>query len=182
MMRVPFWPHYFRRDTDVLGCTLVVVPDGIDAPLTMRFSGRAVRALSGVLVAVATLLGVAVLSIGLDLTGHSPFAAAGVRRQTRVLSSLRAQVVILRDTVARLAAREAEIRTLAGLETVDSLMAVDSTSTAMPAGDIDALIERASTLATRFAEASAALHCDVDRAARTPSIMPTTGWLSSQFS
>ena len=134
------------------------------------------------LVVAGVLLGAAVLSIGLDLTGHSPFAAAGVRRQARVLSSLRAQVLTLRDTVARLAARETEIRTLAGLETVDSLMAVDSTSTAMPAGDIDALIERASTLATRFAEASAALHRDVDRAARTPSIMPTTGWLSSQFS
>jgi murein DD-endopeptidase MepM/ murein hydrolase activator NlpD len=181
-MRVRLWPHPIHRVARAAACTLVIVPDGSDAPLTLRISLWAVRAAGGALVGAALLLGAAIVSICLDLTGHSPFADAGARRQARALSSLRAQVVTLRDTVASLAGRETEIRTLAGLETADSLMATDSASTPTPTSDIDVLIQRASTLASRFEEASAALHRDVDRAARTPSIMPPTGWLSSQFS
>jgi hypothetical protein len=71
MMRVPLWAHYFRRGAHVSGCTLVVVPDGSDAPLTVRISGRAARALGGLVVAAGALVGVAVVSIGLDLTDHS---------------------------------------------------------------------------------------------------------------
>lgn len=181
-MSVRLWSRHIRRVAKATACTVVVVPDGSDAPLTVRVPLRAARFVGALLVGAGLIVGAAVVSIGLDLTGHSPFADAGTRRQTQMLSSLRRQVVTLRDTVVQLAARETEIRTLAGLENADSLLAVDSTSSAVPAGDIDALLQRASTLASRFEEASAALHRDVDRAARTPSIMPTTGWLSSQFS
>jgi murein DD-endopeptidase MepM/ murein hydrolase activator NlpD len=181
-MRVRHWSRHIRRVIGASACTLVVVPDGSDAPLTVRISSRAARAVGGALIGVGVLVGAALVSICLDLTGHSPFEDAGVLRQARSLSSLRSEVVTLRDTVASLAGRETEIRTLAGLETADSLMAVDSSLAPVPNGDIDALLQRASALAARFEEASAALHRDVDRAARTPSIMPTTGWLSSQFS
>jgi murein DD-endopeptidase MepM/ murein hydrolase activator NlpD len=164
--------------------TVVLVPEGSEAPLTLRVRPRATRAFGVIAAGTGVMVITALLSIALDLTGHSPFADAGARRQAQMLASLRRQVVTLRDTVASMAGRETEIRTLAGLEPADSLLKPDSNSarTPMPTGDIGALIERASALATRFDEASAALHRDVDRAARTPSIMPTTGWLSSQFS
>jgi murein DD-endopeptidase MepM/ murein hydrolase activator NlpD len=181
-MGVHRWSDQIRRVTQAPACTLVVVPDGSDAPLTVRISSRWARTLGGALVGAGVCVGAAIVLICLDLTGHSPFQDAGARRQARILSALRAEVVTLRDTVASVAGREAQIRTLAGLETADSLMASDSTATPVPSGDIDALLQRASALASRFEEASAALHRDVDRAARTPSIMPTTGWLSSQFS
>src|SRR6185312_3570770 len=57
-----------------------------------------------------------------------------------------------------------------------------ASAASMPAEDVEALIQRASVLAASFAEASVALRRDAERAARTPSIMPTTGWLTSQFS
>lgn len=158
------------------------VPDGSDQMHTVRLAPAAARAL-GVLVAGALLLvAAAAVSIGLDVAGRSPFADAGVRRQARELAALGHQVSALQDTVARLASRESEVRTLAGLEPADSLFAADTLSPAVPHGDIDALLQRASVLASRFEEASVALHREMDRAARTPSIMPTTGWLSSQFS
>jgi murein DD-endopeptidase MepM/ murein hydrolase activator NlpD len=181
-MRAPGWWRQIRHVTHAPSCTLVVVPDGSDATIAVRIAARGVRAVGALLVGAGAVCAAAVVSICLDLTGHSPFADAGTRRQAALVSSLRGQVVTLRDTVASLAGREREVRTLAGLETADSLMAIDSSTPAVPAGDIDALIQRASALATRFEEASAALHRNMDLAARTPSIMPTTGWLSSQFS
>lgn len=48
--------------------------------------------------------------------------------------------------------------------------------------DIDGLIERASNLARNFRDVSDTLQRNFDRLASTPSIMPTSGWLSSQFS
>ena len=47
--------------------------------------------------------------------------------------------------------------------------------------DVDGLIARASTLARSFSIVSDTLQRNFDRFANTPSIMPTTGWLSSQF-
>jgi murein DD-endopeptidase MepM/ murein hydrolase activator NlpD len=48
--------------------------------------------------------------------------------------------------------------------------------------DVDGLIERASTLSRSFSDVSDTLQRNFNRFANTPSIMPTTGWLSSQFS
>ena len=47
--------------------------------------------------------------------------------------------------------------------------------------DVDGLIARASTLARSFDVVSDTLQRNFDKFANTPSIMPTTGWLSSQF-
>lgn len=47
--------------------------------------------------------------------------------------------------------------------------------------DIDGLIARASDLSKNFRNVSDTLEMNFKRFASTPSIMPTTGWLSSQF-
>lgn len=47
--------------------------------------------------------------------------------------------------------------------------------------DIEGLIARASDLSTSFRNVSDTLEMNFKRYASTPSIMPTTGWLSSQF-
>ena len=47
--------------------------------------------------------------------------------------------------------------------------------------DVDGLIARASTLARSFSIVSDTLQRNFDKFANTPSIMPTAGWLSSQF-
>lgn len=48
--------------------------------------------------------------------------------------------------------------------------------------DIDELSRRASELAQSFRAVSDTLNKNLERVANTPSIMPTTGWLSSHFS
>lgn len=48
--------------------------------------------------------------------------------------------------------------------------------------DIDVMIRRASELSQSFRAVSDTLARNFERLASTPSIMPTTGWLSSQFS
>ena len=48
--------------------------------------------------------------------------------------------------------------------------------------DIDVMIARASELSQSFRAVSDTLTKNFERLASTPSIMPTTGWLSSQFS
>ena len=47
--------------------------------------------------------------------------------------------------------------------------------------DVDGLIDRASRLARSFSIVSDTLQRNFEKFAATPSIMPTTGWLSSQF-
>lgn len=47
--------------------------------------------------------------------------------------------------------------------------------------DVEGLIDRATSLARSFSDVSDTLQRNYDRFANTPSIMPTTGWLSSQF-
>ncbi len=47
--------------------------------------------------------------------------------------------------------------------------------------DVDGLIARASNLARSFSVVSDTLQRNFEKFANTPSIMPTTGWLSSQF-
>ena len=48
--------------------------------------------------------------------------------------------------------------------------------------DVEGMIRRASELSASFSAVSDTLAKNFERIARTPSIMPTTGWLSSQFS
>jgi murein DD-endopeptidase MepM/ murein hydrolase activator NlpD len=63
---------------------------------------------------------------------------------------------------------------VAGLEIDDSI-----TSAHAP---VDVLIRHAGRLSADLGQVASKLHSDADKVARTPSIMPTAGWLTSQFS
>jgi len=130
-------------------------------------------------------------------------AARQNRELTRELADLRGRLQVLQDTISAIGERDERIRLLAGLPSVDS--AVREAGIGGPGApdlareplyranpevgrlafeartDIDGLIRRANVLATSFAEVSDSLARNVDRLASTPSIMPTAGWLSSQF-
>lgn len=112
----------------------------------------------------------------------------------------------LEDTIAVIARREEQMRMLAGLP-IDTTPARDSLrpagaitaslsgldATPMPRRpflgrlgwgarpDIDGLIARATDLAADFRTVSDTLERNYQRFASTPSLMPTAGWLSSQF-
>jgi murein DD-endopeptidase MepM/ murein hydrolase activator NlpD len=79
---------------------------------------------------------------------------------------------------------------LAGLPSTDSAasagVASDSTADSLtrgePRADVETLIKRADLLSARFAAVSDSLEVNAKRFASVPSIMPTPGWLTSQFS
>jgi murein DD-endopeptidase MepM/ murein hydrolase activator NlpD len=106
-----------------------------------------------------------------------PMFAALMRPGDRQMAELRAHMVELRDTIAVIDKRNDEIRLLAGLPDPDSAVTVAETPL-----DVDTLIERANVLSASFAAVSTTLSKNNERMSATPSIMPTRGWLSSQFS
>jgi len=97
----------------------------------------------------------------------------------RQLADMRSRVADLRDTLAQIAKRDEQIRLLAGLPPRDS----DSLVAAVPSNvDVDGLINEANSLSASFANVSTTLSRNSQRLESTPSIMPTAGWLSSEFS
>jgi murein DD-endopeptidase MepM/ murein hydrolase activator NlpD len=109
----------------------------------------------------------------------------------------------LSDTIKTIGKRDARIRLLANLDPNDPSVqqagiggpsTPDSASVSLLAAgvlgrradeirvDLAALIRRANLLAASFSEAHDSLTHHRDRLAAMPSIMPTTGWLSSAFS
>ncbi len=115
-----------------------------------------------------------------------------------------AQVASLSDTLAVIARRDEQIRLVAGLEALDP--DVRRAGIGGPAGswperdqlieeagttgrealrvhlDLDALIRRANLVSASFREAHDSLNSHVQRLSATPSIMPTEGFLTSNFS
>jgi murein DD-endopeptidase MepM/ murein hydrolase activator NlpD len=130
----------------------------------MRFSSRTVRVmgwLAGMVVA-----GLVMASIGIGVT-------YGKRR-----ASSRDPVEFLRDSIASLDRQTTTLRVVAGLDT--TMQPIDS---ARPApASVDLLLHRADQLSVNLEQVADKLHNDADKVARTPSIMPTAGWLTSQFS
>lgn len=129
----------------------------------------------------------------------------------REISAIEDRFRVLEDTLLLIAKREQQLRMLAGLPVEATGVSLrDSTAvpTIMTASlvaepepvtpivrrrpflgrlgwsarpDVDGLIARASNLARSFSVVSDTLQRNFDKFASTPSIMPTTGWLSSQF-
>lgn len=129
----------------------------------------------------------------------------------REISAIEDRFRVLEDTLLLIAKREEQMRMLAGLPieasgvnlrdsasgptlVTASLMAEPEPVTpiarrrpflgrlgwsARP--DVEGLITRASNLARSFSVVSDTLQRNFEKFASTPSIMPTTGWLSSQF-
>ena len=62
------------------------------------------------------------------------------------------------------------------------VLALDSAAAAPTRADVETLIQRADLLSARFAAVTDSLELNTKRFASVPSIMPTAGWLTSQFS
>ena len=173
--------------------TVMVVPHGSDSPRSFSVSERAVRA--GVYVGSVTLL-IALVGLGTTIASTGRLISAAIRptdanamsSKPRDVAEVARRVASLRDTLNVIRKREAQIRLLAGLPATDS--GVTSTNGLATAGDsapgpihadVETLIQRADLLSARFAAVTDSLERNAQRFASVPSIMPTAGWLTSQF-
>jgi murein DD-endopeptidase MepM/ murein hydrolase activator NlpD len=156
--------------------TVVVVPSGSDAPHTLEITERAIRRVLWCLggAAAIALIAAGVMAIRLS---NMPMFAALMTPADRQIAEMRTHMAELRDTIAAIDKRNEEIRLLAGLPDQDP-----GTTAAQIPLDVDTLIERANVLSASFAAVSTTLSKNNERMSATPSIMPTRGWLSSQFS
>jgi murein DD-endopeptidase MepM/ murein hydrolase activator NlpD len=149
----------------------MIVGDDTAAPRTWRISSRMIVGSSWL--AGVGLAGVIALSVTIG--------AVYGRRHTQALrvgaipSDPAMAVALLRDSIASLDRQTFALRVVAGLDTAGA-PAPDS------GGSVDLLIHRADQLSVNLDQVAAKLHADADKVARTPSIMPTAGWLTSQFS
>jgi len=184
--------------------TLVLVPDGAEGSKSFRVSLRSIRLLGGIIafaVVAALVTGFSVASKALDLS-----RLERLERNNDALAEeiARAQetVTALQDTVTAIAERDQKIRLLAGLDPIDPdvqragiggpvgaptvrELVLGATATgqhAMELGtNLSELVRRASLLSESYDQVVDSLEIHKSRLERTPSIMPTTGWLTSHF-
>jgi len=184
-----------------------LVVRGEDTPVRQySLSSRSIRVLAGL---------VALLSLVLAGFGATAAFDAAARIQNRQLAArnqalsaeveqFRSRVGLLESTLGDLSEKDAQFRTLAGLETIDPevlqagvggpglgslesypLWDVDSVASKDAFAlsyDLGALERKARLLAASLDEATDSLRAHRDLLESTPSILPTTGWLSSRFS
>ncbi|HEX6049529.1 MAG TPA: M23 family metallopeptidase [Gemmatimonadaceae bacterium] len=180
--------------------TVMVVPHGSDSPRSFAISERAVRAAAytGAVLGLVAVIGIgsAIASAGRVISGIIQPAEANAMASTkpRDVNEVALRVASLRDTLEVIRKREAQIRLLAGLPATDSganatpatiQLALSSDSAARPESihaDVETLIQRADLLSARFAAVTDSLEINAKRLSSVPSIMPTAGWLTSQFS
>ena len=180
--------------------TIVVVPQGSSASKIVEVSQTALK-LVGSLVAAATmialLLGFATVRRSLDLAKAERLAREN-ERLANELTVLQGRMSMLSDTLSHLERRDTQLRLLANLDPIDPQ--VHAAGIGGPRGaleapesrllgqasrvkvDLNAMIRRANLLSRSFRDAGDSLSVHAERLAATPSIMPTTGWLTSAFS
>jgi len=183
----------------------MLVPHGEGSSRSVSVSTSVLKLAVGVVtVIVATLLAgmVGIVSRTIDLA-HTE----RVERENLALSAevqrLGERIGLLSDTLAVISRRDEQIRLVVGLEPLDP--GVRRAGVGGPVGpwpererllseggsagrealrvhlNLDALMRRATVLSASFREASDSLQSQVQRLAATPSIMPTEGFLSSNF-
>ena len=187
--------------------TILVVPHDSESPRQFHLGERGAHVLAGVL----GVAGLTVLAAGVMV--FSPWATPGARlvsrenlRLTREVAMLDSALGQLGDSVASLAAREAQFRQLAGIEVVEPVGGPSAEVTPEPARiaeasmnqrarpfaqffgnrparpNVDELLQSASQLSLAFAEVSDSMASKLERLRNTPSLMPTRGWLTGAFS
>lgn len=185
--------------------TVVVVPHGSGESKALQLSLRAVKILVGIAgttAVVAAFLGFTIVSKSVDLTRLERLER---RNQALVGAINRAQqsLTVLQDTIAAIASRDQQIRLLAGLDPIDpdvlqagiggpggpsseSEVLLGETATGRRAldlsMDLSSLVRRANLVAASYDVVVDSLETNKSRLERTPSIMPTMGWLTSRFS
>jgi murein DD-endopeptidase MepM/ murein hydrolase activator NlpD len=169
-------------------------------------SARGLRALLGVAVVFVLVLTGFGLSAALDGTARINARRLATQNQalTAQIQQFHNRVDRLEKTLDGLTEKDAHVRSLAGLETIDPevleagiggpglgsvesypLWPVDSAAAKdayAVSYDLNALERRADILTTSLAEATDSLVAHRDLLESTPSILPTNGWLSSAFS
>lgn len=192
--------------------TIVIVPSDNEGTRTFSVteSGRKVLLWSAG-IAACLVLAAAVYLFTPYVTPAARIAQAENERLRSQLESIDAKLAALTDTIAQLGARDQQMRALVGLApdssslaAADSEVPVDATPGARvaaflpavarkpfegrlafsgdPGAKIDELTRRAVALTQSFDAVNDSLAQHLERIANTPSIMPTTGWLSSHFS
>jgi Peptidase family M23 len=184
--------------------TILFVPPGARASRSVEVPARAF----GWAIGVGALVAMGLLMFA-GMTATKSINLTRLDRLERTNSLLgqeldiaRGQLAELQDTLASVSRRDRQVRLLAGLEPLDA--DVQLAGIGGPLGewsereqllaegeagrealelrlDLDGLIRRASLVAGSFTEAAESLSSHNDRLSHTPSIMPTSGYLSSKF-
>ena len=175
--------------------TIVIVPHGSDSPRSLHVSEAKVRALKWVAGAAGGIVLTAGVLLAVSMARGSFLAAFGLDATGRTVAAMRTRVPVLQDTIASLERRNDQMRLFAGLPTdtagaAPPTMASEGENGRSSIGelasetrtDIDGLIRRANDLSASFTDVTDRLSKNIERLSNTPSIMPTTGWLSSEFS
>ena len=184
--------------------TILFVPPGARASRSVKVPERAFGwAVGGGSVMGIGLLVLAIMTVtkSIDLSRLDRLERANAVLGQE-LDIARGQVVELQDTLTAITHRDREIRLLAGLDPLDA--DVQLAGIGGPVGewsereqllaegsvgrsaldlrlDLDGLMRRANLLSGSFAEAAESLASHNERLSRTPSIMPTSGYLTSRF-
>jgi murein DD-endopeptidase MepM/ murein hydrolase activator NlpD len=171
--------------------TFLVVPHGSDSPRSFSLSENVVKRLAMVAGAIGLVaamgVGVALSHVALRLRHTDDRSLLGS------VTQMQARLDSLDDTLRAISRRDQQIRLLAGLSADSLAQHTDSNGPTLAIGgvtemtvgsssDIDVMIKRANSLAASFAEVTGTLAHNSEKMARIPSIMPTAGWLSSNFS
>ncbi len=186
--------------------TFLVVGDE-DTPVRQySVSHRRLRLVLGAGVFAAVLIAGFALFVGLDGAARAHALQLQVRNEALrgELQQFRTRVARLESSLDELAEKDAQVRNLAGLESLDPevmeagvggpglgspesypLWEMDADAAADAFAltyDLSALERRARLLASSLEEASDSLVAHRELLESTPSILPTSGWLSSRFS
>ena len=185
--------------------TVMLVPHGEGASRSVSISWAAFKLVFGVaVIAVAFVLAT---SIGVITRTVNLARAERLERENQALAEelqrLGEQVGSLSDTLAVISRRDEQVRLVAGLGPLDP--GVRRAGIGGPEGSwaerdrllseggqvgrealrarmsLDALLRRANLLSVSFREAADSLNSHVQRLTATPSIMPTEGFLTSNF-
>jgi len=186
--------------------TVLLVPHGSGSTRSLSVSVTVAKLAAGiatVVLASALAATYGVVSHTVDLTRSQRLEKAN-QALTSEVATLGRRVGALSDTLAVISRRDDEVRLVAGLDPLSP--DVERAGIGGPSGawpererlindggvvgrealgvhvDLDALIRRANVLATSFKEAAESLSAHTQQLAATPSIMPTTGFLTSRFS
>ncbi len=184
--------------------TLLVVPHGPGKSKSVEMSRAVLRVILGSALAlplVALVLGYTTISKSVDIA-----RLAKLDRQNLLLAQELQQtqdlIAELTDTVEVIAGRDRQFRVVAGLTPIDpdvqqagiggpsgewaeraQLDSAGSLGKAALASreDVSTLVRRANLLARSYGEAVDSASLRMDRMRRTPSILPTQGWITSGF-
>ncbi|HUG27053.1 MAG TPA: peptidoglycan DD-metalloendopeptidase family protein [Gemmatimonadales bacterium] len=180
--------------------TIMIVPQGSSASRVLEISQTALKLVASLVIAltvVALLLGYATVSRTVDVARAESLEIEN-ERLAQTLGQLQGRLSTLADTLQELEQRDSRLRVMANLDPIDPQVRAagiggPSRTYAEPSSvllgqagsvrvDVNALMRRATLLSASFSEAADSLATHADRLASMPSIMPTQGWLSSNYS